>query len=247
MTASDARTSELAQHLSEVRQRVAAACTAAGRDIDAVTLMVVTKFFPAADVIRLIGLGERIFGESREPEAGRKVAEVRAEIGDLGVPPAFDMIGSVQTKKARTVAAWARCVQSVDRPKLVTALSGGTRAALDSGVRTDPLEVLLQVSLDGDISRGGVVVDELPELAASVTDADALRLRGLMVIAPQSETPEHWMERTARIRERFLSDHPEATELSAGMSGDLEAAITYGSTCVRVGTAIMGDRPVISP
>ncbi|GAB90390.1 YggS family pyridoxal phosphate-dependent enzyme [Gordonia rhizosphera] len=248
MTEADARTAELAQRYGAVRDRLDAAVAAAGRAPGEVELLVVTKYFPAVDVARLIGLGARAFGESREPEASRKIAELRAgPSGDAAVADAvFDMIGSVQSKKAKSVATWARAVHSVDRDKVVDALSRGAQAALDAGERTAPLDVLLQVSLDGDPARGGVPVGDLSALAEHVTTSAGLRLRGLMVIAPLEGAAEQWMARTAQIRERFLATHPEAGVLSAGMSQDLETAVAHGSTCVRVGTAIMGRRPIIS-
>lgn len=250
MTAGDARTADLATRLEQVRGRLDAATAAAGRPPGDVDLLVVTKFFPAGDVQRLIALGETQFGESREPEASRKVAALRGA-ADLDArfasgEIAVDMIGSVQTKKAKTVARWARSVHSVDRDKLAGRLGAEARTALETGDRQAPLGVFLQVSLDGDISRGGVVEAELAALAERVAGDDALRLRGLMTIAPLDGEPERWMAEMARIREGFLAQHPEAVELSAGMSGDLESAVAHGSTCVRVGTAIMGPRPILS-
>lgn len=227
-----------------MRDRLRVACSAAGRSPDEVELLVVTKFFPAEDVVRLIDLGEREFGESREPEAGRKVAQVRAERSE---PAVFDMIGRLQRNKAKTVAGWARCVHSLDSERLATALDTAAAAARDDGVRHDPLDVLIQVSLDGDTSRGGVAADDLDPLAQHVASADALRLRGLMCIAPLEGEPERWMHRAATVRAQFLRSHPDAEVLSAGMSGDLDVAVAYGSTCVRVGTAILGERPIVSP
>ncbi|MFW0792892.1 alanine racemase [Gordonia sp. CPCC 205515] len=242
----DSRTRELAEHLSAVRRRLDEAVAAAAGGAGGRGAREGGRWFPADDVARLISLGERSFGESREPEASRKIAELRADdqLADSGA--VFDMIGSVQSKKAKSVASWARMVHSVDREKVVDALSRASVTALDDGVRTAPLGVLLQVSLDGDVTRGGVLVEDLPALADRVIGADGLALRGLMVIAPVEGVAEQWMARTAEIRERFLADHPDARELSAGMSGDLEPAVAHGSTCVRVGTAIMGSRPLIS-
>ncbi|MFT4124802.1 MAG: YggS family pyridoxal phosphate-dependent enzyme [Gordonia sp. (in: high G+C Gram-positive bacteria)] len=249
-TATDQRAADLAARLTAVRSEVAAAVAAAGRAPGEVELLVVTKFFPAADVRRLIDLGERAFGESREPEASRKIAE----LGDLvaGAPAgagpgvAFDMIGGVQGKKAKTIARWARSVHSVDRTRIVEQLAAGARAAVDDGRRTGDLGVFVQVSLDGDPARGGVVAADLGRLADEVLAAGSLRLRGLMAIAPVGGDRERWLADLAAIRERFLAAHPTARELSAGMSGDLRLAIGYGSTCVRVGTAIMGARPILS-
>ncbi|AZG43711.1 YggS family pyridoxal phosphate-dependent enzyme [Gordonia insulae] len=241
----DSRTHELAEGLSAARARLASAVSAAGRAPGDVELLVVTKFFPADDVRRLMDLGVRSFGESREPEASRKIADVAQDTAAAG-DVVFDMIGSVQSKKAKSVAAWARTVHSVDRDKVVDALAVGAEAALDAGVRSAPLGILLQVSLDGDPHRGGVLVDDLSGLADRVVEAPGLALRGLMVIAPVEGSAERWMARAAEIREAFMADHPAARELSAGMSGDLESAVVHGSTCVRVGTAIMGPRPLIS-
>ncbi|WP_132991552.1 YggS family pyridoxal phosphate-dependent enzyme [Gordonia zhaorongruii] len=243
---SDSRTADLRASLTAARERVAAAERAAGRGPGEVTLLVVTKFFPAEDVQRLLGLGVREFGESREPEASRKIAEVRA----AGPGAAFDadMIGRLQRKKSRSVARWARRVHSVDSVELVESLDGAVRRCLDDGERTEPLGVLLQVSLDGDPARGGLVEADLAGVGDSVVSHDeTLRLDGLMVIAPVGIAPDAAMARASQIRERFLVDHPEAEVFSAGMSGDLESAIAHGSTCVRVGTAILGERPIVSP
>lgn len=240
----DRRTDDLAQALRAVRDRLDAAVAAAARPADDVELLVVTKFFPASDVARLIGLGERAFGESREPEASRKIAELAEVSSAAGA--VFDMIGTVQTKKAKIVARWARSVHSVDRDKLVEQLARGAEAALHEQERREPLGVFVQVSLDGDPSRGGVVTPELPALAEQVATAESLRLQGLMVITPVEGESTRWMEEMAGIRAAFLDRYPDARALSAGMSGDMEAAIAYGSTCVRVGTAIMGPRPILS-
>ncbi|GAA1462301.1 YggS family pyridoxal phosphate-dependent enzyme [Williamsia maris] len=238
------RVGALATALESAQDRLRAACVAADRDADDVELLVVTKFFPASDVLALVDLGCRSFGESREPEAGRKAAEVRSEVTD---PLAFHMIGQIQTKKAKTVGRWADRVHSLATIRLTDALDDAATKALDSGERSVPLDVLLQINLDGAPDRGGVMPAHLDALADQVQAATALCLRGLMVIAPQEGTAEQWMATAAEIRERFLVGHPDATEFSAGMSGDLEEAVAHGSTCVRVGTAIMGSRPIVSP
>ncbi|MBT0565256.1 YggS family pyridoxal phosphate-dependent enzyme [Williamsia sp. CHRR-6] len=238
------RVADLAGRLEQVRTRLDAACARAARDPAEVDLLVVTKFFPAADVLALYDLGCRAFGESREPEAGTKADQVRAVVDD---PIAFHMIGQIQRRKARSVGRWADVVHSLDSARLADALDVAVRTALDSGERSDLLDVLVQVNLDGAPDRGGVMPTDLDALAAAVRSKRALRLRGLMVIAPQSSTPAMWMERAAAIRSGFLDHHPDADEFSAGMSGDLDEAVRHGSTCVRVGTAIMGARPLVSP
>nr|WP_221247493.1 YggS family pyridoxal phosphate-dependent enzyme [Gordonia humi] len=232
--------------MSGARERVAAAEAVAGRTAGETTLLVVTKFFPAVDVEHLLDLGVREIGESREPEAGRKLAQVRADRPDVDF--AADMIGRVQRKKARSVARWARRVHSVDSIELVDALGGAVERCVADGEREEPLGVLLQMSLDGDPERGGLVEADLAAAADRVDEyAQSLRLDGLMVIAPLGIEPEQAMAQAAAIRERFVAARPEAREFSAGMSGDLEHAIAHGSTCVRVGTAIMGPRPILSP
>lgn len=243
---SDPREIELGDRLAAVRERVEQACVAAGRSVDDVELLPVTKFFPALDVVRLTRHGCTRFGESREPEAGRKVAEVRSILSDEA-DIRFDMIGRLQRNKAKTVARWADRVHSVDSARLAEALSTAAAAALDDGGRTAPLQVLLQVSLDGDPERGGVVAADLPELADRVVELPGLELAGLMAIAPLDSESATWLASAGETHARFVTAYPQAAQLSAGMSGDLEEAIKYGSTCVRVGTAIMGSRPILSP
>jgi pyridoxal phosphate enzyme (YggS family) len=245
--ASPERAAQLRANLAAVRERVDAACVAAGRSPSEVALLPVTKFFPAEDVLALVDAGATEFGESREPEAGGKALSVRTVTGRSELR--FHMIGQLQRNKAKTVARWADRVHSVDSSKLAHALDRAAAGARDNGDRSDALEILIQVGLDNDESkgRGGVPEDELQALADEVDGLDNLVLRGLMVIAPLHGSAERWMDQAAQIHRDFVSSHPEAIELSAGMSADLEIAVRYGSTCVRVGTAIMGERPLISP
>ena len=192
------RREEIAANLDAVRRRIRDACTEAGRPEDDVSLVVVTKFFPASDVRILADLGVRDVGENRHQEAAAKVEEC----ADLDLT--WHFIGGLQSNKAAAVASYADVVESVDRAKL---LKGLQRGAHDRGV---DLDVLLQVSLDppGREGRSGVAPGDLAALAAAV------------------------------------ADHPDATSLSAGMSADLEAAVRVGATHVRVGSAILGPRPV---
>jgi pyridoxal phosphate enzyme (YggS family) len=229
-----ARSDEVAANLDAVRRRITAACDEAGRDDD-VALVVVTKFFPASDVRILADLGVTDVGENRHQEAEAKAAEC----ADLGLR--WHFIGGLQSNKAAAVAAYADVVESVDRAKLVGPLSRGAQA------REAEIDVLLQVSLDppGSDHRSGVDPADLPDLADRVLGADLLRLRGLMAVAPLGEQPAAAFARLADVREAFVRDHPGATVLSAGMSGDLEAAITCGATHVRVGSAVLGPRPAV--
>lgn len=240
------REAELADALAAVRDRVAKACAAANRSPDGVRLLAVTKTFPATDAALLADLGVTDLAENRDQEAGEKVREV-ARLRP-GAAIRWHMVGRLQRNKARSVARWADEVQSVDSPRLVDALARAVRAALAAGDRARPLDVLLQASLDEDPARGGCPIGELGELADRVAqEHEILRLRGLMAVAPLGTDPEPAFDRLARAAERLRTDHPQATELSAGMSGDLEAAIAHGSTCVRVGTALLGNRGLASP
>ncbi|MDQ3906156.1 MAG: YggS family pyridoxal phosphate-dependent enzyme [Actinomycetota bacterium] len=239
-----ARRGELAAALARVRERIAAACYAANRDPAEVRLLPVTKTFPARDVAFLIDLGLLDAAEARDSEATAKVAEVSA------LRPAakarWHMVGRLQRNKTRSVARWAVQVQSVDSPRLVQALGHAASLANEAGHRQAPLGVLVQASLDGDPQRGGCPLAELDALADQVAAARSLRLQGVMAVAPLGCAPEAAFAALRQAAARLRNAHPSAVELSAGMSGDLEQAIAYGSTCVRVGTALLGGRPLTS-
>lgn len=244
MSATADRKAELATSLAEVEERIAAACKAAGRGRDEVRMLAVTKTFPALDAALLADLGVLDLAENRDQDAGAKAEEVAELRPDSGIR--WHMVGSLQRNKARSVVRWADEVQSVDSERLVDALAKATRSALDSGQRDQPLDVLIQVSLDDDPKRGGCRVNELGRLTEHLTRADALRLRGVMAVAPLGMDPAEAFENLARASERLREDHPNAREVSAGMSNDLEEAIAHGSTCVRVGTALLGGRGLAS-
>jgi pyridoxal phosphate enzyme (YggS family) len=223
------RRDELAAGLARVQDRIVAACAAAGRPREDVTLVAVTKTWPASDCALLRDLGVHDLGENREQEAAAKAREVE------GVR--WHLVGQLQTNKARSVAQYAYAVHAVDRPRLVHALS---EAAVRAGRE---LRVLLQLSLDGDPARGGALEADLPALADLVADAEGLRLSGVMAVAPLGAPPAPAFARLAAVAQRVRTDHPEAGWLSAGMSGDLEEAVAAGATHVRVGSAILGARP----
>ena len=227
-----ARADELAANLAAVRDRIAAAAAAAGRPVDGIELVVVTKYFPPSDVDLLVDLGVRHIGENKDQEARAKVEEL-ARRDDVTV----HFIGQLQSNKVSHVAAYADVVQSVDRPKIVTALD---RAAERAGRR---LDVLVQVALDGGTGRGGAEPDEVAGLADLVGDAGSLDLRGVMAVAPRDGSPREAFARLREVADGIRRQHPAATWVSAGMSGDLEDAVAQGATHLRVGTAILGTRP----
>jgi pyridoxal phosphate enzyme (YggS family) len=225
------RSGQLRAGLAAVRSRIETACVSSGRDPSTITLVVVTKTFPAADVRLLAGLGVRDIGENRDAEGAAKAAEA----GDLGLR--WHFIGRLQTNKARSVARWADLVHSVDRPGLVAALA---RAAAAAGRR---LDCLVQVSLDGDVARGGALIADVPGLADAVAAEPSLRLLGIMAMAPLDVDPLAAFDPLPGLSERVRAAHPDAVVVSAGMSGDLEAAIARGATHLRVGSAVLGERP----
>ncbi|GIF05764.1 YggS family pyridoxal phosphate-dependent enzyme [Actinoplanes siamensis] len=233
MADDEGRRAELAANLQQVRERIARACAAADRPVGSVTLTAVTKTYPASDVLLLAGLGVTDVGENRDQDASGKAALVRA----AGVRLRWHFIGQLQRNKAKSVAAYADVVESVDSLRLAAALD---RAALS--IRDEPLDVLIQVSLDGDPSRGGAVGDDLWRVSDAVASSDGLRLRGLMAVAPLGEDPDTAFARLSALAGRLVVDHPGATMLSAGMSGDLEAAVRHGATHVRIGTSLLGMR-----
>ncbi len=227
------RADDVRSGLERVHARIVGACSDAGRDPGEVTLVVITKFFPASDVRLLADLGVTHVGENRHQEAVDKAAEC----AELGLT--WHFVGGLQSNKAAAVASYADVVESVDRAKLVRGLDRGAHE------RDHDLDVLLQVSLDppGAQGRAGADVAELDALAAAVEEAASLRLRGLMAVAPLGEDPVAAFARLAATHRDFVAFHPAATALSAGMSGDLEAAVVAGATHVRVGSAILGPRP----
>jgi pyridoxal phosphate enzyme (YggS family) len=234
MNQADSRRDELRDNLALVRSRIDQACGTAGRDPSEVHLIAVTKLFPASDAALLAELGVHDLGESRDQEASVKAAQV-SELTTATVR--WHFVGRLQSNKARSVAAYAHLVHSLDRSVLVEALSAARRR-LGRG----ELEVLIQVSLDEDVDRGGVHPDGLAQLADQVADAEQLTLAGLMAVAPLNAAPDPAFERLAELAGQLRSQHPGATVLSAGMSGDFESAIRHGATHVRIGTALLGRR-----
>ncbi|MFF4208320.1 YggS family pyridoxal phosphate-dependent enzyme [Streptomyces sp. NPDC001796] len=233
------RKDHIATNLAKVEDRIAAACAAAGRKREEVTLIVVTKTYPASDVRILSELGVRHVAENRDQDAAPKAAAC----SDL--PLSWHFVGQLQTNKVRSVVGYADLVQSVDRSKLVTALSKeAVRAGREVGC-------LIQVALDAGASgrgeRGGVAPEGIEELGDLVANAPGLRLDGLMTVAPltgeyagrQRAAFERLMDLSTDLRRA----HPAATMVSAGMSADLEEAVAAGATHVRVGTAVLGVRP----
>ncbi|OFI38353.1 YggS family pyridoxal phosphate enzyme [Arthrobacter sp. SW1] len=235
----DERALQLQERLSAVRSRITAATRAAGR-AEEPELIVVTKFHPAADVERLAALGIRDVGENRDQEASAKAAS----LAQLGLR--WHFIGQLQSNKAKSVVKYAHSVQSVDRPQLAEALAKAMLRAKDDNGRAD-LECLIQVSLDDDAGehRGGAAPADVERLADSIAGSAGLRLAGVMAVAPLGARPEDAFDKLAGISAALRRNHPAAVAISAGMSQDLEAAVRYGATHLRIGSDILGSRPPV--
>ncbi len=233
------RPAELAENLAAVTRRIGAACVAADRDPDGVTIVAITKTWPTSDVEVLAGLGIRHVGENRDQEAREKVAAC------TGLDLTWHFVGQLQRNKAASVARYADIVESVDRASLVAALDRGAEHA---GRR---LGVCIQVDLDDGASsegaalgpaRGGAAPDEVLALGDQVAACGSLELLGVMAVAPLGAPARAAFDRLAGIHEKLMASHPGAAMRSAGMSGDLEPAIAAGATHIRLGSALLGHR-----
>ena len=235
-----ARAQEISAKLAAVHERIDRAVAAAGRE-DRPELIVVTKYFPAADVEHLHGLGLRNIGENKDQEAAAKAAETASLVG-LN----WHFIGQLQSNKSKSVARYAHAVHSLDRLKLVRGLAGAAADALERGHRAQPLECLIQVDLRDPMpadGRGGASPADMNALAEAVAEAAPLRLAGVMAVAPLEQPARPAFERLARLSHQLRGSHPEATAISAGMSQDLEEAVASGATHLRIGRDVLGGRP----
>ena len=218
----------LAERLDEVRAGVAAAAAEAGRSVGDITMIVVTKFYPASLLRELYALGVREVGENRHQEAQAKAAEL-ADL-DLG----WNFIGQLQSKKAKQVRAYAHSVHSLDRASVIEALgsSDGTT-----------IECFVQLNLTDDPGRGGVQPADLERTTELVLATPGLELLGVMAVAPVGEEPRPAFVRVREASERMRRLAPGARYISTGMSGDYREAILEGATHLRIGSAITGNRP----
>jgi len=226
------RLQELQANLRDVESDIAQACVTANRIRDDVTLIAVTKTWPASDVDLLAGLGVTDVGENRDQEAKPKHDEVKA------TELTWHAIGQLQTNKAKSVAAWADVVHSVDRMDLVTAL---TKAVAN---RESPLGVLIQANLDPEPTdnRGGALPNELMALAEAISNCSGLKLQGVMGVAPLGGDDDLAFARLQEFATQIRGSFPEANWISAGMSGDFATALKYGATHLRIGSSILGNR-----
>jgi hypothetical protein len=226
--------SELAQRYNQIVERVAVAAATSGKSASDITLVVVTKNHPPQLVFELIALGARDFGENRDQEAAPKAQEV---LGSSSEEMRWHFVGQLQTNKVRSVLDYADAIHSLDRESLLVELQKRTAG------RAKALGVFIQVNLTQDPARGGVPVDDLDAFATKVLESKGLLLEGLMGVGGLDKDPKIEFDRLARLSSKLQSIAPDAKSLSMGMSSDFEAAIGFGATHLRIGTAITGKRP----
>ncbi len=218
------RRSEITSNLEAVRDQISKAALTAGRSLDEITLIAVTKTFPASDVEILRDLGITHFGENRDSDAAPKAAAV------VGT---WHFQGQIQSNKLKSITSWANVIHSLDEIRHFEVIE---KNALH------PLDIFCQVSLDDSVGRGGVSEQKLYELAQAIEKSATHRLQGLMAVAPLGVDPTVAFSKLSAIHKAFMADFPKADKLSAGMSGDFKEAIAYGATHIRIGSQILGSR-----
>jgi pyridoxal phosphate enzyme (YggS family) len=217
----------ISNSLQDVKSRIASAAQLAGRDLAEITLIAVTKTYPASDVAILHDLGQSNFGENRTEEGSVKSIEV---------PGIWHYQGQVQSRKLREIASWANVIHSLDQVSHIEKLN---RICEEAGRK---IGVFIQLSLDGAPDRGGVVEEDLAGLGDAVAASSGLELKGIMCVPPVEYEHHFAFAEIAQVHQRFTSRFPSAKSLSAGMSSDFEIAIAHGATHIRVGSQILGSR-----
>jgi pyridoxal phosphate enzyme (YggS family) len=218
------RRSEITSNLQVVRDEISKAVINAGRSLDEITLIAVTKTFPASDVEILRDMGVTHFGENRDADAAPKADAVAGT---------WHFQGQIQSNKLKSITTWANVIHSLDEIRHFEVIEKSA---------PHPLDIFCQVSLDGSEGRGGVSEQKLYELAQAIEKSATHRLQGLMAVAPLGVDPADAFSKLSAIHKAFMADFPKANKLSAGMSGDYIEAIAYGATHIRIGSSILGSR-----
>jgi pyridoxal phosphate enzyme (YggS family) len=218
------RRSEITSNLQAVRDEISKAVASAGRSLDEITLITVTKTFPASDVEILRDLGITHFGENRDSDAAPKASTVAGT---------WHFQGQIQSNKLKSITSWANVIHSLDEIRHFEVIEKSA---------PHPLDIFCQVSLDGSEGRGGVSEQKLYELAQAIEKSATHRLLGLMAVAPLGVDPSAAFSKLSAIHKAFMADFPKANKLSAGMSGDYKEAIAHGATHIRIGSSILGSR-----
>jgi len=218
------RFDEIAEKLEHVKERIAVSAAQSGRESREITLVVVTKVFPISDVEILKQLGVRDFGENRDADGAQKAAAIDAQ---------WHFQGQIQSNKIKSLCKWSHVIHSLDEARHFEIMEKSAE---------HPLQIFLQVSLDGAKNRGGADIEKLYHLAGLVQASPRHQLKGLMAVAPLAGSVSESFSQLAKIHRDFIGEFKEATSLSAGMSGDFEEAIMHGATHVRIGSSILGSR-----
>ena len=218
------RRSEITSNLQVVRDEISKAVASTGRSLDEITLIAVTKTFPASDVEILRDLGVTHFGENRDADAAPKADAVAGT---------WHFQGQIQSNKLKSITTWANVIHSLDEIRHFEVIEKSA---------PHPLDIFCQVSLDGSEGRGGVSEQKLYELAQAIEKSATHRLQGLMAVAPLGVDPADAFSKLSAIHKAFMADFPKANKLSAGMSGDYKEAIAQGATHIRIGSSILGSR-----
>jgi len=218
------RRSEITSNLEAVHDQISKAVASAGRSLDEITLIAVTKTFPASDVEILRDLGITHFGENRDSDAAPKASTVAGT---------WHFQGQIQSNKLKSITSWANVIHSLDEIRHFEVIEKSA---------PHPLDIFCQVSLDGSEGRGGVSEQKLYELAQAIEKSATHRLLGLMAVAPLGVDPSDAFSKLSAIHKAFMADFPKANKLSAGMSGDYKEAIAHGATHIRIGSSILGSR-----
>jgi pyridoxal phosphate enzyme (YggS family) len=219
------RSEELSANLNAIKSRISVAAQSAGRSAEEVTLIVVTKTFPASDAQILYELGVRDFGENRDQEASVKSTELPDDCR-------WHFQGQIQSNKLKSIANWADVLHSIDDIAHANKLNSLVASK----------DIFIQVSLDNQPNRGGVLPELIPEFLEEISAFSNLKIRGLMAVAPLDEEPVIAFQRLKALSDRVVKTQPTAHEISAGMSNDFEAAISQGATHIRIGSQILGVR-----
>ncbi|MCF8528333.1 MAG: YggS family pyridoxal phosphate-dependent enzyme [Aquiluna sp.] len=226
--------SSITTRFEQVLARIAGACARSGRSPDQVELIVITKNHPVDLVVELSDLGQDVFGENRDQEAKPKSAAL-SELRP-NAQARWHFVGQLQTNKVKSVLGYASSIHSIDRDSLVAELSKVLTR------NEQQVDGFIELNLTGDPGRGGVLPENLGQLAEKVLQEPRIKLRGLMAVAGLGVDARSEFDRVLAIQEVLLSISPESRDLSLGMSEDFEAAIEMGATHIRVGSAITGPR-----
>ena len=229
--------SSLGQRLAEVESKIQAAADKAARDRSEIELIVVTKKNPTSLCVELLDLGVRSFGENRDQDARPKAEELSTLVDQKSLNYVWHFIGQLQSNKVKSALTYASVVHSLDRESLLEAMV----KAVDD--RPAPLDVFIQLNLTDDPGRGGIEPKNLEAFANLVLNQPNLNLLGVMGVAALDRAPEEDFATIQKASEALKNLNPASKFISAGMSEDFEAAISFGATHLRVGSAITSNRP----